>query len=197
MMLEDTINYPNKKNWTSLVKKLLSTYGFLDVWLNQGVGDSNAFLSMFRQRISDVFIQNWRGRINDSSRALFYKNICDFKLQYYLKNITISKFRHAFAQLRVSSHRLEIEAGRWRRIPIENRMCSTCNCLADEFHFILECTRYTHIRLIYIRKYYRQRPNMMKFVELINSEHSKTVKNLCNYIYNAFSIRNKHFIFTY
>ena len=30
-------------NWVSKVKDLLCTYGFGEVWLNQGVGDVNVF----------------------------------------------------------------------------------------------------------------------------------------------------------
>ena len=44
MMLNDMLIYPEKKNWASLVKKLLSSLGFYEAWLNQGVGDQNLFL---------------------------------------------------------------------------------------------------------------------------------------------------------
>ncbi|MES9881349.1 MAG: reverse transcriptase domain-containing protein, partial [Sedimenticola sp.] len=113
MMLTDIIDLPTKSNWASLVRTLLSNYGFYHVWLNQGVGNVHTFLSIFKQRLTDIFVQQWQSRINDSSRALFYKNVCEFKLQYYLKDITVMKFRTAFARLKVSSHRLAIESGRW------------------------------------------------------------------------------------
>ena len=48
--------------------------------------------------------------------------------------------------LRVSSHRVEIESGRWnkhRAIPLDDRKCKNCSILEDEFHFILECRLYT------------------------------------------------------
>ncbi len=92
----------------------------------------------------------------------------------------------AFARLKVSSHRLEIESGRWNRTPIENRKCQMCNCLEDEYHFILECTMYSDIRNIYIRNYYRCRPTMIKFIELIKSENRNIVRNIGIYIYKAF-----------
>ena len=47
------------------------------------------------------------------------------------------------ARFRVSSHRLQIEAGRWSRpirTPIiDEHKCIVCNYLEDEYHFILEC----------------------------------------------------------
>ncbi len=39
VMLNDINEYPNKRNWASQIKTLLSTHGFHEVWLNQGVGD--------------------------------------------------------------------------------------------------------------------------------------------------------------
>ncbi len=122
----------------------------------------------------------------------FTKNVCEFKLQYYLKDITLTKFRTAFARLKVSSHRLEIEAGRWNRTPVEDRKCMMCRCLEDEYHFILECTMYADIRPIYIKNYYWRRPSMIKFIELIQSENSIIVRNLGIYIYKAFQIRNEN-----
>ncbi len=39
MMLNDIIERPNKPNWASHVKHLLSELGFQEVWLAQGVGN--------------------------------------------------------------------------------------------------------------------------------------------------------------
>ena len=88
----------------------------------------------------------------------------------------MTKFSQALSRLRVSSHRLEIEAGRWVRphsIPINYRNCLVCQVLEDEFHFILECQMYTELRRKYILSYYYRRPSMLKFVELINTTNTK------------------------
>ena len=74
------------------------------------------------------------------------------------------------SRIRMSSHRLQIEAGRWHRpqsIPLNERKYIICNNVEDEFHFILECTKYNEIRRKYIKKYFWQRPNISKFIELI------------------------------
>ncbi len=155
------------------------------------MGDIDIFLSVFKQRLNDNFIQQWHARINDSSRALFYKNVCEFKLQYYLRDINITKYRTAYARLKLSSHRLEVESGRWNRTSIEDRKCRVCNCLEDEYHFILECTMYSDIRNIYIKQYYWRRPNMVKFMELLQIENTNIVRNLGIYICKAFQIRNQ------
>ena len=74
MMLADLEVYPNNVNWAYLVKDLLSRLGFYHVWLNQGVGNVNAFLNQFKQRQNDNFTQNWHERLSNSSRAIFYIN---------------------------------------------------------------------------------------------------------------------------
>ena len=127
--------------------------------------------------MDDQFIQNWNGRINNSSRALFYSKICSFQFQEYLSIFNCAKHCTAMTRLRVSSHRLQIEAGRWHKpnkIPRENRTCVTCNILEDEYHFILECATYAELRKRYINKYYFNRPNMHKFITLITSKVLKS-----------------------
>jgi hypothetical protein len=42
-MLNDIENQPQKSNWASCVKNILSRLGFYHVWLAEGVGDFNIF----------------------------------------------------------------------------------------------------------------------------------------------------------
>lgn len=137
MMLSDLDLRPDKKNWVYLRRDLLSNLGFYDVLLNQGVGNIQLFLSLFKQRITDIFVQNWMERLSNSSRASFYKNTTDFQPKLYLDCVNVLKFRSAMDRLRISSHRLEIEAGRWSRPykPVNERKCKLCNCLEDNFSF--------------------------------------------------------------
>ena len=72
LMLSDLCRKPNTVNWAFKVKDLLSSMGFYEVWLAQGVGNKNAFLSEMKVRLKDNFVQNWQSRPVDSSRARFY-----------------------------------------------------------------------------------------------------------------------------
>ena len=139
-MLNDIANKPNWVNWVSKVKFLLSSLGFYDVWVNQGVGNKRAFLNVFKQRLSDDFMQGWNSRLAESSRANFYSLFLNFEHQLYLEAFNVKKFKVAMTKLRVSSHRLEIEVGRWtrpNRNPVDDRKCRYCNKLEDEFHFFI------------------------------------------------------------
>ena len=193
-MLNDLEQRPNTTNWASLVKDLLSSLGFNEVWLQQGAGNYNVFMSVLKQRLTDTFIQNWHIRLNESTRAVFYRSIAVFQMQPYLEKVNVRKFGQAFSRLRMSSHRLEIESGRWTRpirTPIADRKCSLCNVIEDEFHFILECNMFVELRKKFNAKYYWNRPNMIKFIALINNNNESCIRKLSTFIFQAFKRRSE------
>ena len=169
MMLADLEDYPNKINLAYLVNDLLSRMGFYDVWLTQGVGNLRLFLSLFKQRLTDNFVQTWHERLYNSSRAKFYINIADFRPKAYFNSVKVLKFRNSLARLRVSSHRSKIEAGRWARPykPVHERLCNDYNHLEDKYHFVIEYSLYNSLRRKYIDQVYWRRPSMYQFVSLV------------------------------
>ena len=199
MMLNDLETNYRITNWAQLIKIALTNLGFAYVWIAQGVGNSSLFLKSLKQRLNDTFIQNWESRLQNSSRALFYKELSSFDYKQYLDIVSIKKFRIALTKLRSSSHRLEIETGRWARPTIErqNRKCKICSLdvIEDEFHFVLECPNYTQLRTLLIKPYYRNRPNMLKMTQLMKSENKKEIKGLAEYIYKGFIQRNESMFF--
>ena len=194
ILLTDADLLPNKISWATLVRNLLSTLGFHDVWLAQSVGNVNVFLNVFKQRLNDTFIQNWHERLNSSNRALFFRSIIStFEYQFYLYCIDEIKYKTALTRLISSSHNLKIETGRWhkpRKIPLENRLCVSCNKIEDEYHFILECINYTALRKIYIKKYYWSSPSMFKLTQLFENKNKTIIKNLSIFIFKAFQIHD-------
>ena len=78
--------------------------------------------------------------------------------------------RVPFTRLRLSSHRLRIETGRWSRIPRENRLCA-CGVIQDEAHVIQVCPNVGHIR-----QRYDVLPTYPDFViEASSSDHFKYI----------------------
>ena len=53
--------------------------------------------------------------------------------------------RIAASRLRLSSHSLAIETGRWSRVPRERRLCS-CGEVQTEEHVVCHCPRTIHVR---------------------------------------------------
>ena len=56
MMINDIEINPNKVNWASLVKHLLASLGFYNVWVNQSAGNDKYFIEIIKQRLTDNFI---------------------------------------------------------------------------------------------------------------------------------------------
>ena len=52
LLLSDLHRKTNTVNWASEVKDLLSSLGFYEIWLTQGVGNKNMFLSELKLRLN-------------------------------------------------------------------------------------------------------------------------------------------------
>jgi hypothetical protein len=194
LMLNDMENNPQAKSWAKNVKCMLESMGFYDVWIF-GVGNADVFIQVFRQRLKDTFLQAWNEEINISTRADSYKLFSDFGFKEYLNILKIKKFRQEFTRLRLSSHKLNIEVGRWHKpnpIPRNERLCTFCNRLEDEFHFLFECKLYTVLRKKYLKPVYWRHPNILKFTNLMSTKNNEELKNLSVFIYNSFHKRNEY-----
>ncbi len=69
-------------------------------------------------------------------------------LEKYLLTSTDYRGRMLHSRLRNGSHWLELEIGRWKKLTIENRICSHCNekKVEDEIHFLVYCSKYNQLR---------------------------------------------------
>ena len=63
----------NRKTWASSISYLLYRHGFDEVWENQGVGDENMFMRVFKDRLVNVYKQSWQGEMNNKERYSFYR----------------------------------------------------------------------------------------------------------------------------
>ncbi|KAK7081978.1 hypothetical protein SK128_000611 [Halocaridina rubra] len=94
----------------------------------------------------------------------------------YKKSLYIPDYlRVSFTRLRLMSHNLKIETGRWSRLP---REASVCNCnnivVQDECHVLLECPLSQHIREAY---------NQLDFTSLDNLLNGDFhLVDLCKYV---------------
>ena len=115
-------------SWARNVKTRLQSTGFYEAWVNQGVENVNVLISLVKQRVFDMCVQNWNTDINNSTRARCYTLYADFRFQPYLNLINIENVRVALSRFRVSAHRLEAETGRWHKpvaVPFNERKCRT------------------------------------------------------------------------
>ena len=71
-----------------------------------------------------------------------------YRIEPYLY-INVAKYRIAISRVRLSSHHLGIEVGRYARpvMPMEKRPCIECKGKIDhEVHFLTECNKYDKFR---------------------------------------------------
>jgi hypothetical protein len=67
------------------------------------------------------------------------------------------------------------------------RICNMCNNndIEDEYHFILECSKFVEIRRKYIKPYYCINPSAFKITQLLSLQNIKELNNLGKYLYVA------------
>ena len=139
-------------NWATEIKSLLQTNGFGYIWESHVAENESTFISAFVQRLKDQFLQKWAVDINSNRKLVLYKDFKqNFCFEQNLDLATIRRFRPSLAQIRTCHHDLEIERGRYRNIPRDQRLCKIClNKVEDEYHFILRCNGYNDIRYTYL-----------------------------------------------
>lgn len=179
-------------NWVSKVKKLLESNGFAEIWIYPNSVIHNVFIPVLRQRLMDTYNVSWREGMEACSSLSLFRNIkTSYQPAPYLYKVLNRKYRSAIAKLRLSSHPLFIETGRYTGISRVNRICSYCelNDIEDEYHFVLKCSKYQFLRNQYIPKYYTRNPSVYKLNQLLNSDKVKILNNLAIFIIKAFKLR--------
>ena len=115
-----------------------------------------------------------------------------FEFEHYL-SVLPKKFRIVLSQLRLSAHQLCIETGRYSQNRVDRalHLCTLCDRsdIEDEYHFVLICPVYSHIRQKYIRPFYYLRPSVYKFIKLMQSNQIHVLRNFGKYVYESFAIR--------
>jgi hypothetical protein len=182
----------NDGNWAFQIKSILQEHGFLYVWLQQSdIYTQIPFLEI-KQRIIDNFLQRWYSEVVNSRRLETYSLFKHaFERERYLEVITDQRFKNALARFRTSSHRLNIEIGRYNNVPRDQRVCLSCNMniLENEYHFLLVCPKYRELRRKYLKNYYCHWPTLTKFKNLMSSTSNATIISLSKFIYFATKLR--------
>ena len=102
----------------------------------------------------------------------------------YGKSVFIPDYiRVSFTRLRVMSHNLKVETGRWSRRAREDRVCQCDRSkIQDEKHVLLECPLSTHVR---------QRYRSLPLESVSSLMKSKNVLDLCLFVKETLDIYAK------
>ena len=109
-------------------------------------------------------------------------------------NVLSRRRRSLLAQLRTGVLPIAIETGRWRSVPVEERLCVLCtdHKVEDEFHFLFECSAYHAERVDFLSIITRtcldfnEKSTNEKWI-IIMSEHH--VNHTGQYLEKIFEIR--------
>ena len=127
----------SKKSWAS------STY-FLLEYLNLPISclQSSKLEKIVKQKLVEKYKQDWSTTISNCrsnnvgklrTYALFKNRLCR---EPYLNVIKDKNIRKCFSNFRISSHKLEIEIGRYKKVDLNLRTCKLCKSgsIEDEKH---------------------------------------------------------------
>ena len=136
-------------------------------------------------RINDIATQNWA---SDVSSHRLYHNYKIFKtvnrMEGYLLKLNLND-RSKLCQFRCGNHKLLFAIDRFLegQAPKHCTLCRPNNGdYGDEYHYVMVCPARTQQRSIYLRRYYYNRPNTMKFQELLNSTNIRILSHLVKFV---------------
>ena len=103
--------------------------------------------------LTDHFVECWKHEKSKSTKLSFY-DACKSKFarETYLDVTKGFSRRYNTTKFRISSHDLEIECGRYNKIPRESRICKWCQLtmgakiVEDEKHLLHDCDLYAGLR---------------------------------------------------
>ena len=136
-------------NWVSCVNFLLKQLGISTKVAYQQNFSSHVktkLINRFKENLAYNLAQSKETNQGKLSTYALFKNV--FQKEKYLSVIKDTDIRKCFMSFRISSHKLEIERGRYKTLPVKDRLCKLCNsgAVEDEKHFIFNCVLYSSLR---------------------------------------------------
>ena len=143
--------------WTTIVKQILVTTGFPEVWAQKSTPNLTTFIgnlkiNLKKQHCSltqEAMTNDVRKCPKEKNKLRTYRLIkSDHNQAKYLSIVKDPHIRSSIAKLRLSCHSLMIERGRHMRLPLEARTCTKCTLheIEDEFHAVMRCAAYKEER---------------------------------------------------
>ena len=142
--------------------------------------------------LKESYVKQWTKEVNTMSKLRDYSNMkISYGIEGYLTASYLSSTqRSVLAAARSGTLHLEIEKGRWRGIPREQRMCKKCNCgdMEDLEHLLIKCAAHNAQRsklIDYIATKVQVAPNISVNLMLTDS---RIYKYVANFIIDCLSI---------
>lgn len=126
---------------------------------------------------SDIYKNTFEN--STSTMNVTYKKVCGLNYNYILYNSNIDdNQRKIITRWRLSSIPIKIETMRYKKIPQDQRKCTICLLIEDEYHILFKCTLF-----ISIRRQFKDLLDTKKDVKsLLNPSNIDEITTLANYL---------------
>ena len=126
------------------------------------------------------YVSYWQNTLQHSQKLELYRSFND-NTSIYLDLTRGRAVGRALVKLRISSHKLMIEIGRYNQTTKDNRHCPFCGCnvIEDEVHFLFQCPTYSMIRNKF---YYKVKTLIPNITELPINGLINELMNSSNYL---------------
>ena len=179
-------------SWYSTVRQFSN---LLDLPLTSSVNmRQSTFNSQLSKVLKEKCLSEWHsirqtytvGKLDSYTKIKY-----NFGFEKYLSTLSFP-YRRDLTRLRISSHRLSIEAGRYARIDRSDRLCTKCTMgvLGDEMHFLVDCPAYNTERVPFFSLVGEKCKNFMlmnnsdKFFWLLNCENEMVMQRLSSFVHS-------------
>ena len=206
---EQKLNMNNNfRNWLSTTKNILDRNGLSYLYMKHRTKDDDTTtikrdIKIVKLRMEDTFTQEALHYIKNKSitkegKLVFFGEIKNgIKMENYLKLQNI-EYRNALRDIRMSTHKLNIEVGRYENKKRSQRLCETCNLgqIESEDHFIFECPTYEDSRSRFFKEMYKDlRINLHKtgtigIKHIFEAGSLATLKKFGKFLVACWEIRN-------
>ena len=152
-----------RNNFTKGIFKLAIKYDLLDIWNDEAKVNRvdpvyntpkkvlDYWIWVIRHKMLKVEEKAWKQERAKKPKLCRYERIKhNLELEKYLHLEVNARTRRHLTALRIGAFPLRIEVGRWKREPVEERICLQCvsGQLENESHFLAECEAYQRPREI-------------------------------------------------
>ena len=132
------------RNWSYEVQELLSGVDCMQTFMNREECDLELMQNMF---LNNETVK-WDAMRHTKDKLRTYNMFkWTYETEEYVSSNIRKNVRSLISQFRLGILPLQIEIGRYRGIPLEERTCSFCNnVVEDEFHVLCKCPLYEEYR---------------------------------------------------
>ena len=158
---------------------------------------SNPISSDVRKNLTLTNGKNARTNRSGGNKLRTYNLVKqDFSMEAYLLVIKNKENRRNICKLRCGNHDLAIETGRFKKIPLDERVYTRCeNKVEDELHFLTECELFDIVREKILNDVKEIDPNLktddrkLLFISLLTTTNCLILNKLSAFINACFEIR--------